>query len=39
VWKLVGYDDAPAHANVATRAPAINITRQRNEDTSPPEKG
>jgi hypothetical protein len=39
VWKLVGYDDAPAHADVATRAPAINITRQFNEDTSPPEKG
>jgi len=39
VWKLVGYDDAPAHANVATGTPASGSTGERNKDASPPQKG
>lgn len=39
VWKLVGYDDAPAHADVETRTPASGTTGARDEDTSPPKKG
>lgn len=39
VWKLVGYDDAPAHADVATRTPATDATGAHSEDTAPPHKG
>lgn len=39
VWKLVGYDDAPAHPDVAIRTPASGTTGERNENTPPPQKG
>jgi hypothetical protein len=39
VWKLVGYDDPPPHADVATRTPATDATGERSEDTPPPHKG
>jgi hypothetical protein len=39
VWKLVGYDDAPAPADVATRTPASGVTGERNKDALPPQKG
>jgi hypothetical protein len=39
VWKLVGYDDAPAPADVATRTPPSGVTGERNKDALPPQKG
>lgn len=39
VWKLVGYDDAPAHADVATGTPANGSTGERNEGASLAKKG
>jgi hypothetical protein len=47
VWKLVDYDDAPAHADVAPRTPPITHTpsdivaanRPAGDDTPPPQKG
>lgn len=39
VWKLVGYDDAPAHADVASQTPASGATVERKEDIPrPPQK-
>ncbi|MFJ1469853.1 T6SS immunity protein Tli4 family protein [Massilia orientalis] len=39
MWKLVGYDNAPAHAKIATQTPADGTTGERKEDTPPPQKG
>jgi hypothetical protein len=39
VWKLVGYDNAPAHANVATQTPAGGTRGERQKDIPPPQKG
>jgi hypothetical protein len=39
VWKLVGYDDPPPHADVATRTPATGATGERSADIPPPHKG
>jgi hypothetical protein len=38
VWKLIGYDDAPAHTNGATQTPGSGTEGERHENTPPPPK-